>query len=168
MNHLFSVENHASTSLTEQEIDPIDISDVSEEEIDEHLLVSGSRSQPSSMKDPLSEDVFDPIKGYIYCPINTQIGKIFVEWNERNSIILNLSVPTPIEIEYSANWATTNMFIINEYLSIYMKNYFYAVYPAYLTLNWTFIDIDSKDLPINLIDFNKIEKFSVSTFIQSI
>lgn len=136
--------------------EPIDISDTSEDmfygkdEIEDYTelpLFSLTKSQG--------------LKGYIYCSTNIQLGKIHIEWTSETTISLNLQTPTVIECEDTV-WQR-NMPAISSYMQSYIRKHFYAVYPAHLRLDWIFIKSKSDDdTVIELSDFNKLNRFSVS------
>lgn len=102
-----------------------------------------------------------PTKGYIYCSTNIQLGKVKIECTSPNRIKLYLNDTVDVNCHEKDEWQT-NLSTIAMYMHSYIRNHFYAVYPAFLKLEWTYIKTDDdEDNAKTLCDLNSLEQFSV-------
>lgn len=152
--------NAKDTELLIPKMEKIDITDM--DTYDEHYV------QEEPIIPLVAPIVMQPkhteSKGYIYCSTNISLGKIFIQRTSPTTIRLNLHSPLEIEAE-DTTWQK-NMPAISSFMQLYIRKRFYAVYPAYLRLDWVFINDERDPYELNdsieLDDFNKLNKFSVS------
>lgn len=147
----------SNSLLIEMKTEAIDISD---DEQNNEYDVTTSEVSPK-IKEPSDVETSDQLKGYIYCSTNIQLGKIDIEWTDTNHVKLHLSHPIDIDCG-KANAFQDKMACITSYMTTYIRERFYGIYPAYLELDWIFIKV-GQDEPSgsNLGDFNKTNPFSV-------
>lgn len=160
LNSTTTSDNSNDSNSKEPELlipktEPIDITDISDDEND-------VEEEPSI---PMVQTIVPPkskeFKGYIYCSTNISLGKIYLQKSSPTKIRLNLHVP--LEIDCEDNTLQRNMPGISTFMQLYIRKRFYAVYPAHLRLDWIFINDDREPLDaIELDDFNKLDRRSVS------
>lgn len=152
--------NSKDTELLIPKTEPIDITDMDTD--DEHYV------QEEPIIPLVAPIVLQPkhkeSKGYIYCSTNISLGKIFIQKTSPTTIRFNLHSPLEIDCE-DTTWQK-NMPAISSFMQSYIRKRFYAVYPAYLRLDWVFINDERDPYELNdsieLDDFNKLNKYSVS------
>lgn len=152
--------NSKDTELLIPKTEPIDIADMDTD--NEHCV----------QEEPITQIVAPIVlpakhkesKGYIYCSTNISLGKIFIQKTSPTTIRFNLHSALEIDCE-DTTWQR-NMPAISSFMQSYIRKRFYAVYPAYLRLDWVFINDERDPYELNdfieLDDFNKLNRFSVS------
>lgn len=153
--------NSKDTELLIPKTEPIDITEMDTD--DEHYVPEEAiipMVAPTIVLSPKHKES----KGYIYCSTNISLGKIFIQKTSPTTIRFNLHSPLEIDCE-ETTWQR-NMPAISSFMQLYIRKRFYAVYPAYLRLDWVFINDERDPYELNdfieLDDFNKLNRFSVS------
>lgn len=123
-----------------------------------------SLGETTNLLDPMGHP-FKPVHGYIYCPINRQLGYVFVEWTARKTIILYLDILQEITCTYNAANQTQSFPEVNMFMQNYLKTQFYAVYPAHLEFAWKFVRTQTKFETQTMPSFNRLNTFSVRQII---
>lgn len=122
-----------------------------------------------TVKKPSNHTTEYPMKGYIYCLSNIQLGRVKVEWTSPNHIKIYLSASNDtvdIECDETDSWQT-NVSAISMYMHKYIRKRFYGVYPAHLKLEWIFLKIDYEmdKEPSRLCDLISVETNSVRRYL---
>ncbi|XP_031631144.1 uncharacterized protein LOC116345684 [Contarinia nasturtii] len=135
--------------------------DISDDEQPSDMINRLEKDMNSIPTKAISPNEFGLLKGYMYCMTNNHLGKVNIEWTAPGRIKLHLTDPIEIDcIEtetYQENLAT-----VSNYMSTYIRDRFYAVYPAHLRLEWIFIKLnDDEQCTSPLCDLNQTEAFSV-------
>lgn len=149
--------NDFSNSLLiemEMKTEPIDISD------DEQKNEYDVSSEVINTEAEETTEISEHIKGYIYCSTNVKLGKINIEWSDKNQVKLHLA--ESVDVDCGQVDIQMKMSCISSYMTPYIRKRFYGVYPACLILDWIFIKVDNDETSeSNLVDFNKTDPFSV-------
>lgn len=140
--------------MIQVKLEAIDISD--DEQMAEATFFTIPMEEPTR---PVSRHSTQ-LKGYIYCSTNVHLGKVNIEWTMPNAIRLHLNEPIDIQCNEADNW-TKNISEVTTFMDAYIRNRFYAVYPANLKLEWIFVKATTDDTFNTLCDFNSVEPFSV-------
>lgn len=152
--------NSKDTELLIPKTEPIDITDM---DTDDERYIQEEPIIPMVVPIDLPTKQKES-KGYIYCSTNISLGKIFIQKTSPTTIRFNLHSPLEIDCE-DTTWQK-NMPAISSFMQSYIRKRFYAVYPTYLRLDWVFINDERDPYELNdfieLDDFNKLHKFSVS------
>lgn len=144
-------------------IESIDISDDEQQKIRKI-----TPEMKLTVKKPTNHTTEFPMKGYIYCLSNIQLGRVKIEWTSPNHIKIYLSASNDtvdIECDETDSWQT-NFSAVTMYMHKYIRKRFYGVYPAHLKLEWIFVKMNCEmdKEPSRLCDLISLETNSVSRF----
>lgn len=118
--------------------------------------------------DPLAEaepeaEPLENVHGYIYCPMNRQLGFVYVHWANRRSVILHIgNALKDVSCTYIDTQFNESTFPeINTFMRKFVKAQFYATYPAQLELNWMFVRTEKRFEPQTMPSLCRLSKFTV-------
>lgn len=144
--------------LISTKMEPIDISDDDNEEID-----FSNASDINLLINAQTENVDCQVSGYIYCTTNVQLGKVNLECTSASTIKLYLKEPVDIIYEgWQSQKRQPCLTNVTKYMQTYIRENFYGIYPAHQKFDWIFISSEQFDQDaITLCDFNTLDPFSV-------
>lgn len=158
--------NDSTFINTNPKMESIDISDDEQQQQQQQEKPFEITNETSLTKSGKSTKKTDfPMKGYIYCSTNSQLGKVKIEWASPCLIKLFLLGPNQTEeinCDETNDWHA-NLTVLSLYMHKHIRKRFYGVYPSQLKLSWVYVktDYDADSDTSHLCDLISVNKQSV-------